>query len=120
VNAFSKLIFSQEKRMIVSLDMHEMNQIKWIDYHSLMACIESGVIGKDLDEKLAKLGLCIGHEPDSSEWSSLGGWVATRASGLTDTGVWKTYSNKRDEEKCVWKHRGYHGLCKNGHPTWNR
>jgi len=71
-----------EQRMIVSLDMHEMNRIKWIDYESLMACIECGVIGKDLDAKLLKLGLCLGHEPDSSEFSSLGGWIATRASGM--------------------------------------
>ncbi len=71
-----------ENRMIVSVDMHEMNRIKWIDYESMMACIESGIIGKDLDAKLAKLGLCVGHEPDSSEFSSLGGWIATRASGM--------------------------------------
>jgi alkyldihydroxyacetonephosphate synthase len=68
--------------MIVSIDMHEMNRIKWIDYESMMASIEAGIIGKDLDAKLAKLGLCLGHEPDSSEFSSLGGWVATRASGM--------------------------------------
>jgi alkyldihydroxyacetonephosphate synthase len=71
-----------ETRMIVSLDMHEMNRIKWIDYESMMACIECGIIGKDLDSKLAKLGLCMGHEPDSNEFSSLGGWIATRASGM--------------------------------------
>ena len=35
-----------EKRMILSLDMHEMNKIKWIDYQSMMACIEAGIIGK--------------------------------------------------------------------------
>eukprot|EP01117_Protostelium_nocturnum_P006858 TRINITY_DN2456_c1_g2_i1.p1 TRINITY_DN2456_c1_g2~~TRINITY_DN2456_c1_g2_i1.p1 ORF type:complete len:623 (+),score=238.65 TRINITY_DN2456_c1_g2_i1:97-1965(+) len=71
-----------EKRMVVSVDMHEMNRIKWIDHDSRMACIESGIVGKDLDAKLAKLGLCVGHEPDSSEFSTLGGWVATRASGM--------------------------------------
>ncbi len=32
--------------MVVSLDMHEMNRIKWIDYESMMACIEAGVVGK--------------------------------------------------------------------------
>ena len=73
---------AKENRMIVSIDMHEMNRIKWVDYESMMACIEAGIIGKDLDAKLAKLGLCLGHEPDSSEFSSLGGWVATRASGM--------------------------------------
>lgn len=32
--------------------------------------------------QLSKFGLCTGHEPDSCEFSSLGGWVATRASGM--------------------------------------
>jgi len=71
-----------EDRMIVSLDMRKMNKILWIDRDSLTACIETGIIGKDLDARLAKLGLCMGHEPDSSEWSTLGGWIATRASGM--------------------------------------
>jgi len=71
-----------EQRMIVSIDMHEMNRIKWIDHEARMACIEAGIIGKDLDAKLQRLGMCIGHEPDSGEFSSLGGWIATRASGM--------------------------------------
>jgi len=71
-----------EKRMIISVDMHEMNRIKWIDHEARMACIEAGIIGKDLDAKLQRLGMCIGHEPDSGEFSSLGGWIATRASGM--------------------------------------
>jgi len=71
-----------ERRMVISLDMHEMNRIKWIDYESMMACVEAGVVGKDLDAKLSKLGLCMGHEPDSNEFSTLGGWIATRASGM--------------------------------------
>ena len=32
--------------------------------------------------QLAERGFCTGHEPDSMEFSSLGGWVATRASGM--------------------------------------
>ena len=32
--------------------------------------------------KLSEKGYCTGHEPDSMEFSSLGGWVATRASGM--------------------------------------
>lgn len=33
-------------------------------------------------EQLTDKGYCTGHEPDSIEFSSLGGWVATRASGM--------------------------------------
>jgi alkyldihydroxyacetonephosphate synthase len=35
-----------------------------------------------LEEKLASYGVCTGHTPDSYEFSTLGGWVATRASGM--------------------------------------
>jgi alkyldihydroxyacetonephosphate synthase len=37
-------------------------------------------------------GLCFGHEPDSHEFSSLGGWVATRASGMKKN----VYGNMED------------------------
>lgn len=32
--------------------------------------------------QLNEKGFTTGHEPDSIEFSSLGGWVATRASGM--------------------------------------
>ncbi len=61
-----------EKRMIVSLDMHEMNKIKWIDRESMLCCIEAGAVGIELDQRLAKEGYTLGHEPDSFEFSTLG------------------------------------------------
>ncbi|XP_002399350.3 alkyldihydroxyacetonephosphate synthase, peroxisomal [Ixodes scapularis] len=73
---------SNEARMIVSLDTSQMNRILWVDKMNLTANIEAGIIGQDLERKLAEHGLCTGHEPDSYEFSSLGGWVATRASGM--------------------------------------
>ena len=59
-----------------------MNKIKWVDRNNMMACIEAGIIGKDMERELSKFGVCCGHEPDSIEFSSLGGWVSTRASGM--------------------------------------
>lgn len=73
---------ANEKRMIVSVDMHMMNNIKWINRKNMVACIEAGAVGKDLEEQLKKFALCLGHEPDSAEFSTLGGWIATRASGM--------------------------------------
>lgn len=35
-----------------------------------------------MEKELSKFGVCCGHEPDSVEFSSLGGWVSTRASGM--------------------------------------
>uniref|UniRef100_A0A8C0IBH9 Alkylglycerone-phosphate synthase n=1 Tax=Bubo bubo TaxID=30461 RepID=A0A8C0IBH9_BUBBB len=72
----------EEKRTIVSLDTSQMNRILWIDEKNLTACVEAGIVGQDLEKQLAESGFCTGHEPDSMEFSSLGGWVATRASGM--------------------------------------
>jgi alkyldihydroxyacetonephosphate synthase len=71
-----------EKRMIVSIDMRRMNKIEWIDRENMRVCAQAGVIGSDLEEKLAVEGLTCGHEPDSIELSTLGGWIATNASGM--------------------------------------
>lgn len=73
---------AEEKRMIVSLDCSQMNKVLWIDHQNLTARFEAGIIGQDLERHLGKHGLCTGHEPDSFEFSSLGGWVATKASGM--------------------------------------
>jgi len=71
-----------EIRMIVSLDTSQMNKILWIDHRNLTAKVESGIIGQDLDRFLSLYNFCTGHEPDSLEFSSLGGWISTRASGM--------------------------------------
>lgn len=71
-----------EKRTIVSLDMREMNKIKWIDTENMTACIEAGAAGEYIEEQLRPQGLRFGHEPDSYEFSTMGGWIATRASGM--------------------------------------
>ena len=71
-----------ETRTIISLDTSQMNRVLFIDHENLTGRFEAGIIGQDLEKALAKHGLCTGHEPDSFEFSSLGGWVATRASGM--------------------------------------
>ncbi|XP_033211357.1 alkyldihydroxyacetonephosphate synthase isoform X2 [Belonocnema kinseyi] len=71
-----------ERRTIISLDTSQMNRILWVDKENLLACCEAGIIGQDLERELRLQGLTSGHEPDSYEFSSLGGWVATRASGM--------------------------------------
>lgn len=47
-----------------------------------MACVEAGAVGRHIMETLAKEGFTMGHEPDSVEFSTLGGWIATNASGM--------------------------------------
>uniref|UniRef100_A0A4W6EC79 Alkylglycerone-phosphate synthase n=2 Tax=Lates calcarifer TaxID=8187 RepID=A0A4W6EC79_LATCA len=62
----------EETRSIVSLDTSQM-----VRKH-LFKCNNKCMFFSQLNES----GYCTGHEPDSMEFSSLGGWVATRASGM--------------------------------------
>jgi alkyldihydroxyacetonephosphate synthase len=71
-----------ETRMVVSVDMRLMNKIEWIDRENLRACVQAGITGKQLEEELSSHGFTCGHEPDSIELSTLGGWIATNASGM--------------------------------------
>ena len=82
----------EEKRMIVSVDMTRLSKIKWVDKTNMTACIEAGIIGQDLERELKNYGVMCGHEPDSVEFSSLGGWISTRASGMKKN----TYGNIED------------------------
>lgn len=72
----------QEKRCIVSVGMQRMNRILWIDPENNMAAIEAGAVGRNIFSQLSEYGFTMGHEPDSVEFSTLGGWVATNASGM--------------------------------------
>jgi alkyldihydroxyacetonephosphate synthase len=73
---------TDENRMIASLDMRRMNRILWIDKENMMACVEAGAVGRHIMSQLANYGVSMGHEPDSVEFSTLGGWIATNASGM--------------------------------------
>ena len=72
----------EEERMIVAVDMRRMNEIEWIDRDNLRACVQAGILGQDLESRLLREGFTCGHEPDSIELSTLGGWIATNASGM--------------------------------------
>lgn len=76
------LLPAEEQRMIVSVDMQRMNRIEWIDRDNLRACVQAGITGQALEQQLAEAGFTCGHEPDSMELSTLGGWIATNASGM--------------------------------------
>ncbi|GAB6022707.1 hypothetical protein CHUAL_006803 [Chamberlinius hualienensis] len=73
---------SNETRMVVALDTTQMCQLLWINEDNLTAHFQAGVVGQDLEKILEAKGYCCGHEPDSIEFSTLGGWVATRAAGI--------------------------------------
>src|SRR5436190_573425 len=56
------------------------------DGRSLMAVIGAGARGPAIEEALGASGYTLGHFPQSFEYSSAGGWVATRSAGQASTG----------------------------------
>ncbi|XP_045448843.1 alkyldihydroxyacetonephosphate synthase [Melitaea cinxia] len=83
---------ANENRPIVVLDTSDMNAILWLDKDQLLARVQAGIVGQDLEREMRSRGFTVGHEPDSFEFSTLGGWVATRASGMKKN----TYGNIED------------------------
>ncbi|PKN44440.1 MAG: FAD-binding oxidoreductase, partial [Deltaproteobacteria bacterium HGW-Deltaproteobacteria-17] len=53
---------------------------------SHQAVFEAGVAGPDLESQLRARGFTLGHFPQSFEYSTLGGWIATRSSGQQSLG----------------------------------
>ena len=47
-----------------------------------LARVQAGVFGPHLEEQLGAQGYTFGHFPDSFTHSTLGGWIATRSSGM--------------------------------------
>lgn len=66
---------------VVSLDLTAMDRVLEVDRTSRAARIQAGVLGPELEEQLRPHGLTLRHFPQSFEFSSLGGWIATRAGG---------------------------------------
>lgn len=65
----------------LSLDLRRLDALVDLDLTSRVACIEAGATGPRVEALLAPHGLTLRHFPQSFEFSTLGGWVATRAGG---------------------------------------
>jgi alkyldihydroxyacetonephosphate synthase len=92
----------------VTIDLHALDQVLEVDPVSLSARIQAGATGPGLEDQLREHGLTLRHFPQSFEFSTLGGWIATRAGGhfttlythiddlvesvraLTPAGVWES------------------------------
>jgi alkyldihydroxyacetonephosphate synthase len=66
---------------VVSLDLGRLDRVIEIDTTSRAARVQAGVFGPHLEDQLRPSGLTLRHFPQSFEFSTLGGWLATRASG---------------------------------------
>jgi alkyldihydroxyacetonephosphate synthase len=65
----------------VSLDTSALDRVLEIDRTSRAARIEAGIFGPALEDALRPHGLTLRHFPQSFEFSTLGGWIATRSGG---------------------------------------
>lgn len=70
-----------DPRPTITVSMEKMNQLLSIDPLSQLARFQAGVRGPDLEKQLNEQGYTLGHFPQSFEWSTLGGWIASRSSG---------------------------------------
>src|SRR5437764_10900860 len=93
---------------VVAIDVKAMDRVLEVDPASRAARIQAGATGPQLEEQLAEHGLTLRHFPQSFQFSTLGGWIATRAGGhfatlythiddlvesiraLTPLGVWES------------------------------
>ncbi|MDD5334599.1 MAG: FAD-binding oxidoreductase [Rhodoferax sp.] len=65
----------------IALDMERLGRVLEIDTVSRAARIQAGAFGPDIESQLRPHGLTLRHFPQSFEFSTLGGWIATRAGG---------------------------------------
>jgi alkyldihydroxyacetonephosphate synthase len=71
----------EEYRGVVTIDLKRMDRVLEVDPISMAARIQAGATGPRLEEQLRDHGLTLRHFPQSFEYSTLGGWIATRAGG---------------------------------------
>ena len=65
----------------IVVDLSNLNDISDIDTKSRLVTVGAGVTGPQLRTALEQSGFMLGHEPQSHDISTVGGWVATRACG---------------------------------------
>lgn len=83
------------ERPSVSLDLRALDRVLEVEPASRSARVQAGVLGPALESQLARApsgeapgshGMTLRHFPQSFEFSTLGGWIATRAGGHFATG----------------------------------
>lgn len=68
-------------RGAATIDLSRLDDVLEVDPVSRLARIQAGCKGPRLESKLAEHGFSLRHYPQSFEFSTLGGWIATRAGG---------------------------------------
>jgi alkyldihydroxyacetonephosphate synthase len=70
-----------EAATVVTVDLTAMDRVVEIDHVSRAARIQAGALGPAVEDQLRSHGLTLRHFPQSFEWSTVGGWIATRSGG---------------------------------------
>lgn len=70
-----------DERPILTVNMLRLTQLLDFNTKNLTACFGAGITGSLLEANLRARGFTLGHYPQSFEYSTLGGWIATRSSG---------------------------------------
>lgn len=68
-------------RPVLALNLTRLCQMLNLDLEAQLATFGAGIYGPDLEAQLRAHGYTLGHFPQSFEYSTLGGWIATRSSG---------------------------------------
>lgn len=71
----------EDDRAVLTMALENLKRLLVVDELSGIATFEAGVTGPEVEAQLRKLGYTLGHFPQSFEFSTLGGWIATRSSG---------------------------------------
>ncbi|MBN1953785.1 MAG: FAD-binding oxidoreductase [Anaerolineae bacterium] len=77
------------EQLTLTLDTAQLDRLVALDRISHTARIQAGATGPEVERQLNEHGFTLGHFPQSFEFSTLGGWIATRAAGQTSTGYGK-------------------------------
>ncbi len=75
-----------DHRSVLILDLERLADLRRADERSGLATFGAGIRGPALEAALRERGRMLGHEPQSWELSTLGGWVVTRSSGQRSLG----------------------------------
>ncbi len=70
----------------LTVDLARLARLRRFDDRSGLATFGAGVTGPVLEATLGARGWTLGHYPQSFEYSTLGGWVATRSCGQESLG----------------------------------
>ncbi len=73
-------------RPVLTIDLKRMSRLDNMDEANHLATFGTGVTGLHLEAQLRAYGYTLGHFPQSFEYSTLGGWIATRSSGQQSLG----------------------------------